>query len=178
MKRTKLIALLLLMLLLSACTQTEEKTEAATETTETETEAVTEAETQETVMAEKETIDLDALLEDGKPILLQFSQDGCPPCEQMLPSILRAQEDYADTAHVKYVDVHQNMDLAVSYRVRMTPTQVFIDADGNYYEPENLTGIEYVDLEDGTRVVRHVGMIPEELMRSYLDDMIAGTAEE
>lgn len=174
MKRYKIIVLLVLMLILSACSQNAEAQESETElAADAVTEAATEIAPPPAVDIEKGEIDLDALRTEGRPILLQFSQDGCPPCEQMLPLIAQVQKDYADTVLVTYVDVHQNTALSQEYRIRMTPTQVFIDADGNFYEPENLPGIEYVDLEDGTRQVRHVGMIPEDLLRTHLD-ILAG----
>lgn len=174
MKSIRIIGLLALIFLLAACNQTKETAEETAPATEAATEATTEDTSETEVQVEKGEVDIDALLAEGKPVMLQFSQDGCPPCEQMLPLLLQVQEEYADRVIVRYVDVHANLALAQEYLIRMTPTQIFIDADGAYYEPENLSGVEFVDLEDGTRVVRHVGMIPEDLLRTYLDDLAAG----
>lgn len=185
MKRIKTLSLFLLMaaLVFAGCGNEAATTEAATteiattevattQAPETETTAeTTEAtETASNVDIEKGPVDVEALKEQGKPIFLQFSQDGCPPCEQMLPVIKTLQDEFQDRVIVQYVDARQNMELAYNMGLQYTPTQIFITKSGEYFTTDKLQMAEN-QTPDGGVVPTNVGFVDEELMRQVLEEL-------
>ncbi len=144
-----------------------ETTETAGETTETAGETT---ETASNVDIEKGPVDVEALKEQGKPIFLQFSQDGCPPCEQMLPVIKTLQDEFQDRVIVQYVDARQNMELAYNMGLQYTPTQIFITKSGEYFTTDKLQMAEN-QTPDGGVVPTNVGFVDEELMRQVLEEL-------
>lgn len=179
MKRIKTLSLFLLMaaLVFAGCGN-EATTEATTTEIATTEVATTQApetagETTETaskVDIEKGPVDVEALKEQGKPIFLQFSQDGCPPCEQMLPVIKTLQDEFQDRVTVQYVDARQNMELAYNMGLQYTPTQIFITKSGEYFTTDKLQMAEN-QTPDGGVVPTNVGFVDEELMRQVLEEL-------
>lgn len=179
--RTKSLVTLLLILALAitGCSD-KAKTEAATDAvtdaavTEATTQTTTEAANTEApakVEIEKGVVDIAALKAEGKPIMLQFSQDGCPPCEQMLPYVKSLQDEFKDTVIVRYVDARENTPLLIEYPVQFTPTQIFIDAEGNFFQPTEAMGFETGTKQDGTEVPLHVGLLTEDQLRTILNEL-------
>lgn len=170
----KMVPLLAAMLLLAACSKPAEKpaTEAPATTAATDP-AATEAPATdaEVVEIEKGVVDLDELKSQGKPIILQYSQDGCPPCEAMLPYFKSLQDAFKDAAILRYVDVRENTKLVLEHNVQFTPTQVFLDADGNYFEPKDLNGLEITENEEGVSIPKHIGLMTEDELRTVLEQM-------
>ncbi len=180
--RTLFGVLLVLALVMTACNKSEtpettETTEATTEATEAATSEITEAAATEAaseapvVEIEKGVVDMDALLAEGKPIMLQISQDGCPPCEQMLPYVKSLQDEYADSVIVRYVDAMENTPLMIDYQIQFTPTQIFLDAEGNIVSPEAVPNMEDVTSEDGTSMPRHIGLLTEDELRAAFAEL-------
>lgn len=170
----KMVPLLAAMLLLAACSKPADKpaTEApatvgATEPGTTEANATQAAK----VEIEKGVVDLDELKAQGKPVILQYSQDGCPPCETMLPYFKSLQDEFKDVAVLRYVDVRENTKIVLEHNVQFTPTQVFLDADGNYFEPKEIKGLEITENEEGVSIPKHIGLMTEEDLRTVLEQM-------
>ncbi len=75
-------------------------------------------------------IDLQALLAKKVPVLVEFGSNCCSPCnysKQLLDDLAAA---YGGRALVVGADVAVNKDLAREFKIRLTPTQVFLSADG------------------------------------------------
>ncbi len=87
-----------------------------------------------------EELDLDQLKSHGIPIMLDFGADDCPPCREMKPTIVKLHSDLQGKVIIKYMDVWENPELAMDYPVRVIPTQLFFDRDGNPYMPEDPDG--------------------------------------
>ena len=49
----------------------------------------------------------------------------------MAPIIDELRETYTGQLEVVFIDIKANPDAAVPYNIRLIPTQVFLDADGN-----------------------------------------------
>jgi thioredoxin 1 len=65
------------------------------------------------------------------PVLLDLGSDTCVPCRKMEPILAALRQDFAGEFQVRFIDVRKAYDEAKPYGVRMIPTQVFFDADGN-----------------------------------------------
>ena len=78
-------------------------------------------------------IDLQALLAKRVPVLVEFGSNCCSPCnysKQLLDDLAMS---YGGRALVVGADVAVNKDLARQFKIRLTPTQVFLSADGKEF---------------------------------------------
>lgn len=68
----------------------------------------------------------------GRPVLLDFSRDHCLPCDLMRPWLDELRERHAGRIEVVEVNIdrEENRQLAVFFRARAVPLQVYLDADG------------------------------------------------
>lgn len=152
-------------------TTTEATTEAATTDAITETTEANAPNTNSVVMdIEKEVVNLDELKAEGKPIYLQISQDGCKPCEEMIPIVKKLRDEFADRVIVQYVDAQQNLELAYNMGVQYTPTQVFITESGEFFTTDKLQMVDNKN-QQGDIVPVNVGFVPEETMREVLEQL-------
>jgi thioredoxin len=67
------------------------------------------------------------------PTMLELGSDGCKPCEQMKPVMAGLETDYGDKIRVTFHDVRKNQKIAEQYSIRLIPTQIFLDAEGNEF---------------------------------------------
>ena len=65
------------------------------------------------------------------PRLLDLGADKCIPCKMMAPLLEELKEEYAGKLQVDFIDVWKNPEAARQYGVRVIPTQIFYDVDGN-----------------------------------------------
>lgn len=68
---------------------------------------------------------------DALPQLLELGSVGCMPCQYMAPIIDSLEKELAGKVVVKFHDVNRDPTMAEKYQVKVIPTQVFLDADGN-----------------------------------------------
>lgn len=68
----------------------------------------------------------DALLAEGKPMVVDFWATWCGPCRKIGPYIEQLAEKYAGQVNVGKVDVDENDELAMRFGVRNIPTILFI----------------------------------------------------
>lgn len=122
-----------------------------------------------------EDFDLDELRASGLPILLDFGSETCPPCKQMHPDLEKVNKDLEGKAYVKYIDVWQYQDMIMDFPVKVTPTQLFFDKDGNPYMPKNPESspfIIYSMRDTGEHVyTAHEGALTEGQMLEFLKEM-------
>ena len=67
---------------------------------------------------------------DGIPRLVDLGRTFCIPCKMMAPILEELQKEYAGRLDVEFIDIGKNPEAAKKYRVRMIPTQIFLDASG------------------------------------------------
>jgi len=84
-----------------------------------------------------EEIDLEKLKSYGLPIIIDFGADSCIPCKEMAPVLEELNEELQGKAIIKFVDVWKYKEVGVGYPISLIPTQIFIDANGNPYNPED-----------------------------------------
>lgn len=65
------------------------------------------------------------------PRLLDLGAGKCVPCKMMKPTLDELKVEYADRFETVFIDVWENQQAGAQYGIRMIPTQIFFDADGN-----------------------------------------------
>jgi thiol-disulfide isomerase/thioredoxin len=70
--------------------------------------------------------ELKPMIASGKPVLLDFMQLSCGPCQVMDGIVNELAQEYSDSAHVVKVDVTKVQGAAQMFNVRSTPTFVLI----------------------------------------------------
>jgi thioredoxin 1 len=70
--------------------------------------------------------ELEPMIESGKPVLLDFFQVGCGPCQVMDGIVNELAGEYGDSAHIVKVDVTKVAGAAQVFNVRSTPTFVLL----------------------------------------------------
>lgn len=80
---------------------------------------------------------------------LELGSTTCVPCKMMEPVLESIREKYGDQIEVVFHDVKKNRDIAEKYKIRIIPTQIFLDADGN-------------------EIHRHIGFYPEAQIDEFL----------
>ena len=68
----------------------------------------------------------DALLAEGKPMVIDFWATWCGPCRKIGPYIEELAEAYGDRAIIGKVDVDENDQLAIRFGIRNIPTILFL----------------------------------------------------
>jgi len=70
--------------------------------------------------------ELKGLAAEGKPILIDFWQEGCGPCKIMNGIVNELAEEFDGAAHVVKVDVGRVPGAAAAFKVQSTPTFVVL----------------------------------------------------
>lgn len=68
----------------------------------------------------------DALVAEGKPMVVDFWATWCGPCNKIAPDIAALAEEYGDKAIIGKCDVDANDELTGKFGVRNIPTVLFI----------------------------------------------------
>ncbi len=80
-----------------------------------------------------------------KVTFIELGSVRCIPCKKMQPIIEEIEKEYKGQVNVVFYDVRtpEGRPYAYKYKIRLIPTQVFLD-------------------EDGTEYFRHIGFFPKE----------------
>ena len=84
---------------------------------------------------------------------VELGSVNCIPCKMMQPVMKAIEQKYDEQVKVIFYDVWQpdQRHYAQDYKIRVIPTQVFLDNDGN-------------------EILRHEGFFPEEEIDKFLQD--------
>lgn len=91
--------------------------------------------------------EFEAVLQGDKPAMIDFSAVWCGPCQILGPVMEELAERYDGKAVVAKVDVDEQRELAIKYRVMSVPTVIFlkdgreIDRKIGVREPEEYTAL-------------------------------------
>lgn len=66
------------------------------------------------------------LINQDKPVLLDFYADWCGPCQMLLPIVDRLADKYADDIEVAKINVDINPELSTQFNVRSIPALFFV----------------------------------------------------
>jgi len=72
--------------------------------------------------------EIDELTKSGKPVLVDFYQVGCAPCQVMDGIFNELSREYGSSAHVVKADIGNMPDAVYRYKIRSTPTMVLLGA--------------------------------------------------
>lgn len=61
-----------------------------------------------------------------KPLIVDFYADWCVPCKMMAPIISQVENENRDSILFGKINIDENTDLALEYRVLSIPTLLFI----------------------------------------------------
>jgi len=67
---------------------------------------------------------------DAKITFIELGSVTCIPCKQMKPVMESIEKRYAGQVKVVFYDVWKDKRPAEQYKIRLIPTQVFLDKDG------------------------------------------------
>jgi len=70
--------------------------------------------------------EIDALTRTGKPVLVDFYQVGCAPCQVMDGIMNELAREYEASAHVVKADISRMPDAISRFGIRATPTMVLL----------------------------------------------------
>lgn len=73
------------------------------------------------------------VLQSDKPVLVDFYADWCGPCKMMAPIVKELAEEYSGRFKIGKLNVEENNELAVRYKVMHIPT-FLIFRDGELKE--------------------------------------------
>lgn len=73
------------------------------------------------------------VVHNGQPTVLDLGSNTCVPCKMMKPILDELEQEYKNKANVVILEINNYRDLAREYKVRVIPTQIFFDKDGNEY---------------------------------------------
>lgn len=69
-----------------------------------------------------------ALLNTGKPVMVDFGATWCGPCKALAPRIEELEKEYDGRVVIGTADVDECSDLAAKFRIRNVPTVLFFKA--------------------------------------------------
>lgn len=72
--------------------------------------------------------EIDRLTQSGKPVLIDFYQIGCAPCQVMDGIMNELHREYGSSAHVVKADIGRMPDAIARYNIRSTPTMLLLGA--------------------------------------------------
>ena len=70
--------------------------------------------------------ELEELVADGKPVLVDFMKYGCQPCQVMDGIVNEVSEEFEGYAHVVKARLEEVSELFGSFKVRSTPTFILV----------------------------------------------------
>ncbi len=83
--------------------------------------------------------DYQEIINEGKPVLLDFYADWCGPCRTQLPIVEKLASKYESTVVVAKINVDKNRELSHRFNIRSIPALFFIK-DGEI--KETLVGLK------------------------------------
>ena len=92
------------------------------------------------------------------PRLLDLGSHTCTPCRMMVPELDALSDEYAGVVNVEFIDVNENPNAAEQYGIRLIPTQIIFDSDGN----ELFRHEGYMSREDMAAKLLEFGYIPSQ----------------
>ena len=68
---------------------------------------------------------------EALPRLVDLGADKCIPCKKLAPILEELKQEYAGRLIVEFIDVWKNPGAGKPYNIRLIPTQILYDREGN-----------------------------------------------
>lgn len=151
----RLLLVLLTILLLSACNAKTDKDPISTADS-----GATPASLTEAAGPAQPGSEPDSLSGLVKPLVtfIELGAESCIPCKMMQPVMKEIAAEYEGLVKVVFYDLYKEREAGQKYRVRVMPTQVFLDAEGREFS-------------------RHEGFYPKDQLKAMLDAYLAEQAK-
>ena len=82
---------------------------------------------------------------ENLPVLIDLAAGKCIPCKLMAPILEKLAGDYEGIFRVVVLDVGKDPSVAKEYKIRVIPTQIFLDASGaELYRHEGFFSREHI----------------------------------
>lgn len=95
----------------------------------------------------------DSIINEGLPVVLDFSATWCGPCKKIAPIIEELAGEYAGRVNIGKCDVDENEELTNKFGIRNVPTVLFI--------------------KNGEIVDKHVGAAPKSEFVNKIEALLA-----
>ncbi len=69
------------------------------------------------------------LIAKGKPLMLEFGAESCYSCRVMGQLLYEIKQENPES-NIYFIDIYKDMQYAKKYKIRMIPTQLFLDKNG------------------------------------------------
>jgi len=76
------------------------------------------------------------VIQQDKPVLLDFYADWCGPCQTLTPTIEKIAKEFEGKVEVRKINIDENKEIAAKFKVRSIPTLFFVK-DGKIHETIN-----------------------------------------
>ncbi len=95
----------------------------------------------------KSVEEFEAITTSGKPVLVDFYQHGCQPCQVMDGIVNEVAEEFADDAIVVKANLEAVPDLFYKFKVKSTPTFIVLNPrDGGLHQRWRQSGLVKKDV--------------------------------
>jgi len=112
--------------------------------------------------------ELQPMIATGQPVLLDFFQVGCAPCQVMDGIMNELAREYGESAHIVKVDVTKVAGAAQMFSVRSTPTFVLLGAAATKKSKKRKSGTD----GNGSRISarwRTSGLVKKDQLQRALE---------
>ena len=69
--------------------------------------------------------------EQDLPVLVNTGIESCPPCRRMASILLEMKQNYGHVFETHYYDTQKEPEASEIFQIRVAPTQIFFDSQGN-----------------------------------------------